>query len=249
MELHAFQSVNGSLEFLGITVSPFASLAASQLQQTDGAPSVKDLVSQVNVLRSVQKMGTVSLFARPAQNGSYKPTVLIFSDAARPSTNAQIGYLIGLLLGPLELGSNFYLLSWSSHMSKRPAKSSASAEILAASEAVDDGRVIRKCLSRVFNMYVSLVMVVDSKDSLSSLSTSRVPQEKSIAADVTLLRYYFETKQLDKLVWIPGKINIADALTKRDSPLCNALQLLMFDGALPHAFTGNETADAHKSRG
>lgn len=43
-------------------------------------------------------------------------------------------------------GSTFQFLSWSSHKSKRPAKSTFAAEILACGEDIDDGRVLREAV-------------------------------------------------------------------------------------------------------
>ena len=46
-----------------------------------------------------------------------------------------------------------------------------------------------------------------------------MPEDKSIRANVQLLRYNFETHQLNKLNWILGNATLADALNKRDSAL------------------------------
>ena len=124
----------------------------------------------------------------------YSPTVMVFADAARPSTDGQLGFLLGLLLGPLEVGSVFHLLSWSSHLSKRPANSSTCAETMAAGKAVEGGRSIAATFSRLLNRNVRLWVAVDSKDLFHSLSSHRSPEDKSNEADVQLLRYYFETK-------------------------------------------------------
>ena len=51
-----------------------------------------------------------------------------------------------------------------------------------------------------------------------------------------LIRYYFETKQVDSIIWVPGSANFAGPLTKNDSPLSTALQLLLYQGYLPSKF-------------
>ena len=51
-----------------------------------------------------------------------------------------------------------------------------------------------------------------------------MPTDKSIKGDVSSLRYDFEIVVIDKIIWVPGKFNLADPLTKRDSPLIRSLQ-------------------------
>jgi len=59
-------------------------------------------------------------------------------------------------------------------------------------------------------------------------------KEKSLAC-VKLWREFvivFESKDLDVLRWIPGNINIADALTKRDLRMHRLLNRVMTTGIL-----------------
>ena len=50
--------------------------------------------------------------------------------------------IAGLLIGDFKAGSVFHTLNWFSHKSKRPVKSIGAAEILAAGEAIDEGKVL-----------------------------------------------------------------------------------------------------------
>lgn len=61
--------------------------------------------------------------------------------------------------------------------------------------------------------------MVDSKDLFDSLTTCHVPEDNAIRADVQLIRYNFETHHVDRLLWIPGSLNLSDVLTKKDSKL------------------------------
>lgn len=118
IERFAFQSINGPLAFLGMTVSPFAAFASSNLQRTQNGPTLSDLVRQINLLRSVQKMGTTSWFRRPLIKGTYEMSVVMFGNAARPSNLGKLGYIGGLLIGPLEYRSILHTISWASHSLK-----------------------------------------------------------------------------------------------------------------------------------
>jgi len=140
IELQAFRSVNSSIGWLGIAASPFCSLYASYLQRKAPMPLVRDLVCQINSIWTLKKLGTTIRFKRPPGQDEYKISVLIFSDASRPCDYGQLGYVAGLLIGEFGSGSVFHTLSWTSHKSKRPVKSIGADEILAAGEAIDEGK-------------------------------------------------------------------------------------------------------------
>ena len=98
-------------------------------------------------------MGTFSTFRKPPR-GTHDLSVLMFADAVRPSTHAQIGFLGGLLIGTPTHGSVLRTGSWASHLSERPVKSSGSGEALAAGDAIDTGKVIAKVYSPRVDMNV-----------------------------------------------------------------------------------------------
>lgn len=232
VQLFHFQSVNDSLGFLGMCISPVSCFAASYLQQTDGPIRISNMVKQISLLKTVQSLGSYSSYKCPP-TGKYPLSILVFTDAGKPSTRAQRRIIGGLLIGDHKEGSVFHTLQWNSHLSHRPVKSIASSEVLAAGEGVDEGKQLARTYKKLLQLDVPLTVLVDSKDLFTSISTCRVPEDKSIRADLELLRYYYETKQLNELIWIPGSTNLSDSLTKKDSPLCNVLQLMLFDGFIP----------------
>lgn len=63
------------------------------------------------------------------------------------------------------------------------------AEILAASEGIDEGNILRELATILFGTAVELVFVVDSKDSFTSLSLQRNPVDRSICPIVNTIRF------------------------------------------------------------
>lgn len=103
-------------------------------------------------------------------------------------------YIIGLVFGDINQGSIFHLLSWTSHKPRRPDQSTAAAEILALSEAIDELVTIHTALEEILQVKIYLWELVDAKDLYNSLSTQRNSVDKSIRGDVNLIRFMFETK-------------------------------------------------------
>lgn len=127
-------------------------------------------------------------------------SILVFSDASRVDENGQIGIVSGLLLGELKEGTPYHILSWISHKTKRPVKSVPAAEILAASGAIDEGKLLKKAYSELINVEVKLIVCVDSKDLFTSLSTQRLSLDRSIRGDVSSIRFEFETGTVDQII-------------------------------------------------
>lgn len=142
IEAKAFASINASIGWLGVTASPFCAQVSSHLQQHAPNATIKEMIQQINLLRKLKKVCTVATYKCPKPNASKKLSVLVFSDAGRTSDHGQLCFIAGLLVGELTEGSIFHSVSWSSRKSKRPVKSVGAAEILAAGEAIDEGKSI-----------------------------------------------------------------------------------------------------------
>ena len=242
-------SINASVNWLGITASPICAFYSSHLQQRTPINNVGNLLLQSAALRKLQKIGTQSCYPTPPENENVTVSALVFADAGKTEDHGQLSYIGGILLGPLKKGSRFYPLSWSSRKSKRPVRSIGAAEILAVGEAVDEGKVIKSVTSNLLGTNVKLLVATDSKDLFNALSTQRNSIDKSIRADVNLIRFEYETHSVNTVVWIPGKSNPADPGTKRDSPLTDVLRLMLYTGVLPIDFTGSQSRSSQRSLG
>ena len=200
IEMNRFNSINGSIGYIGVHACPIACFVSSYLQQRKVTPTVSNISVQESLLRNLKRAGTVTRYVSPKSSKTHNLSVPVFSDAVKPNTHGQLGFVSGILFGKLEEGSIFYALSWSSSLSKRPTKSTASAEIMAASAVVDEGILIGDCLRELLNIPLPVTILVDSKDLYDFLSSSHVPRDKSIKADLQLIRYYFETKRIHTVV-------------------------------------------------
>lgn len=87
--------------------------------------------------------------------------------------NVQLSYVTGLMIGEFKMDTIFHTISWASRKSKRPVKSIGAAEILAASESIDEGKTLWKAFSCLPGIEVEVHLVLDTKDLYTSLSTQR----------------------------------------------------------------------------
>lgn len=122
----------------------------------------------------------------------------------------------------------YHVISWISHKSKRPVKSVPAAEIMAATEGIDEGKMVANAYSEIMDMVIRMRLCVNSKDLFTSVSSKRNSIDCSICGDVGCIQFEFKTGSVDQISWFPGEINLADALTKKDSQLADMLQLSLF---------------------
>lgn len=104
---------------------------------------------------------------------------------------------------------------------RNPVRSIGTAEILAASETIDEGKVLKQSLPPLLSVSINLIDALDSRDVFTILSTQRNSIDKSIRADVNCIHYDFEVKNVNEIIWIPGKATLTDPGTKTDSPLAH----------------------------
>lgn len=249
IEASSFASVNSAIGWTGATPSLLCSEFASRFQQRASKAIVHDLVAQAGTIRKLKKLGTSSLFNRATDAKWYDISVLVFADAARSVDYGQLCYICGAPIGDLDETGILHVLSWSSRKSRRTVKSSGSAESLACSESIDEGKALFEALCYLLDKTVPFVMAVDSKDLFNALSNQGNASDKSILADVNVVRYEFETRKIFQMVWIHRKLNLADVGTEQDYPILDAFRLWTVSGQLPFKFTDMESRTLNRMLG
>lgn len=172
-----------------------------------------------------------------------------FADAILKADHGQLSIFPELLLGPLAQDSIYDTLSWMYKNSKRPVRSIAAIEVLHASEPIDVEKTLKRALSTLLCIPVKLIVVVDSTDIFTSLSTRRNLIDKSIRADENVIRFEYEVRNVDEMCWLPGPVNLADPGTKTTSPLNQSLQLLMNSGIIPIDISRHESRQFERPLG
>ncbi len=249
IEQRSFWSLNGQLCFMGMMASPVASFYSSYLQQSFHIAKVKDLLKETRLIKCVKEFGGRIFYPRPPSQEDHTVRIVSFGDAARPHERGQLGHITGLLLGPLQASSAFFVLSWSSALSKRPVKSARAAEVLAAGQTGDEAKFLAHIFEPILPVKVTVSIIVDSKNLWDSMSSWREPLDRQIRPDMALLRHDYERKLINEMVWIAGTINPADVLTKEASPARSILQLIFNGAKLTISISPQDVRDNMKSLG
>lgn len=120
IELSSFLSVSSAIGWIGSTASLLCAEFSSRFQQRTPQATVHDLVLQATALRKLKRQSTTSTIIRPSDNLPHDVSVLVFADVARSVDYSQLCYIVGLLIFELNNTGIYYILSWSSRISRRP---------------------------------------------------------------------------------------------------------------------------------
>lgn len=249
IERSHYQHVNGKLVWVGVIGAPLCDFAASHLQQKSPKATVHELVLQNQLVRRVKEFSSITKYILPPQKDTYEVNIVAFSDASKVDDKGQLGMISGLMLGELKTKAVYHSITWFYKKAKRPVKSVASAEVLGTGAAFDESVLLKHTYSKLLGISVRLFLVVDSKDLYDTISTKRLPTDKSIKCEVASLRYDFEIRAIDKIIWVPGKFNLADPLTKHDIPIEKSLQLTLYCGTISSDLSGCPVNNSDKPTG
>jgi hypothetical protein len=146
--------------------------------------------------------------------------LMIFIDAVFANTfdlHSQIDYVMCLTNDDV----NVNLIHWSSIKCKHVIKSVLTIELYVMINDFDVEAIIKSIIERMLHIFLSLILLTDSKflyDCFVKLDT--IP-EKKLMIDLMCFRQSYERKDIAEIKWIDEDSNFADAMTK--SKFCNAL--------------------------
>ena len=218
-EIYQVGSLAGSITYMSIALYPPALMVSSLMQQS---------VPFLNVARIKQMNGFVRDMMKRDRKLCYLKNdvkladarVIIFSDAGYPHTNcselksvAQEGCIAGIGFAERK-GDVFHTLAYFSRKQRRKSDSSFAAETIAATASFGYGTMLQEIIFELTNLKLPVTLVVDNSGLQKTIATESTPRDLSTMIDVCRLRMAYNDGYLDKIVWIQGIENPADALTK-----------------------------------
>lgn len=229
-ELTDFKRLCGELIWLGCSVLPQAAFMASFLQQQLPHLKVKHLVEANSMLRHLKTLRASIRYLRPPSSTDI--IVKTYSDAARNVSKhmsyVQTGLITTLVFQNCQV---MHPIDWSSCKQKRVCYSSYGAEILTCTDADDRGFYVKNaCQAIYFDRMITHQVVVDSKGLFDTLTTLHEGKDYRLRQTVQRIRDSFDSGEMDSLMWVKGKVNIADVLTKHNPVMHRLLNRAMVSG-------------------
>ena len=209
-EKKSFRQGISQLGWLTSISRPEASFDYCVLSTRQTRPQISDFLQYKKTVRDV-KNNDYKIMMKKLDMQSLELTV--FSDASFGNLSggsSQLGYIIFLS----DKNGNAVPIVWASKKSKRVARSTLTAETLAAVEAVEAAVMCRKVLEDVLNKALPPIkLMVDNKSLYDTSNTTNVLADKRLMVDMSALRQMVTEKEVT-IRWIPAEKQLADVLTK-----------------------------------
>ena len=208
-EKKIFRRAVGQLGWIVSMTRPEAAFSYCILGTVQNKPKMSDFKLLRKILLEIKT--TVS-YIRMNRMNLNDINLTVYCDASFGNLAggcSQLGFLVMLCDR-----DNAIPISWSSKKAKRIARSTLTAETLAAAEAVDTACIIRVMLEDIIGHRLSPIRVfVDNKSLSDAVKTTNVLADKRLMIEMAALREMVETKEII-VTWIPTEDQLADVLTK-----------------------------------
>jgi hypothetical protein len=144
--------------------------------------------------------------------------LMIFIDVSFTNVDlhSQIAYVICLIDD-----HKANIIHWSSIKCKKVIRSVLAAKLYAMRNEFDADSVIKSTIQRILNIFLSMILLTDSRSLYDCLVKLEITSEKRLMIDLMCLRQSYERRKIRKIRWIDDDSNLADAMTKINS--CQAL--------------------------
>ena len=139
--------------------------------------------------------------------------VAVFTDSSF-ANNHDMSSQIGYVVITVDKDNRANIIHWSSVKCKRVTRSVLAAELYAMSLGFDNAAVIKSTIQQILRRPIDLTIYIDSKSLYDCLVRLGTTHEKRLMIDIMCLRQAYERREISQVVWIDGKHNIADAMTK-----------------------------------
>ena len=140
--------------------------------------------------------------------------IAVYSDASYGNLtdgSSQIGFIVFLY----DKNGRSAPISWASKKAKRVARSTITAETLAATEAVDNAIVLKKMIGETTRREIGpITLYVDNKSLHDAVQTTNVLTERRLLIDMAALREMVDRQEL-VVKWLTTENQLADVLTKQ----------------------------------
>lgn len=215
-----FRSARAKYAYAAYSTMPDILIFVAQLSQVTQTVYDNNKKKYVKVLMSLEK----ALTGGPSLHGlrfvkldMQRVEVFLCIDASF-ATNEDYSSQIGVLAMLREPDTGMCnVIHYTSHKTKRVCKSILAAELLAMTDGFDIGYAITYSVKQMTNRsHVDLTIATDSRSLFCLAITLGQTTERRLQIDLAAIREAYERRDIANLVWISGKSNPADDLTKCD---------------------------------
>ena len=228
-EKKTLRSVCGQLLWATSQTRPDAAFQSCHVSNYGAEATVRSLIEANRTIRKLKNDSMKLSFPGLGDPSSMK--IVTYGDGSHASlpSGASQGASITFITG----NGRAAPVAWKSKKLDRVTKSPLASEIMAAADAADSGFLVASIVHEIFGLkkLPNIELRTDSKSLKEHLETKKVIQDPRLRVDTARLREMTEIGEVE-VSWVPTKMMLADALTKRDAS-AELLRQVLMKGRLP----------------
>ena len=198
---------------------------------------ISDLSRVIKVINRLKD--TKSIVKFPSMNKNIHTwKIIVFTDASLCNINDGTGSTAGHIVMVMDRHGESCPLYWHSGKIKRVVRSTIAAEALSLQEGIESAFYYRHIIEEVAGIptkSIPIIAYVDNKSVIEAVYSTRLVDDKRLRVDIAAISESLNRKEIDEIRWCPGKVHLADCLTKRGAQGLDLLNVIQ-EGILPAVF-------------
>ena len=221
-EKMAMRRLLGKLLWLSVQSRPEIAFELSRLSSRIRISDVSDILALNKLCRYVKS--DFSALAIPNIGNPKEWKLAVFSDSSL-SNNSDCSTQTGFLVYILNMRSGkSSLITWQSQKLRRIARSTLSEETMACVKGIDHAVLYQGLLEEVLAIKFPIAALTDNSSLIQATYSAKSVSDKRLRVDLTYLKSFIDEQKVEKLVWIPSRLQLADCLTKNTKISVNNLR-------------------------
>ena len=220
-ELKKLRALIGQMNWVATQTRPDVLFDCSELASKLKDATVADMFNANKVLKKLRNDVVVRI---PKLDDSATLKFVAYSDSSYANLKdggSQGGFVILLTATGCDKLSP---IAWQSKRIKRVVKSTLAAEMLSMVEAAEACYWLQNLTNELFGTNeCNIECFIDSQSLFNAVHSMTSLLDKRLRVDVAIIREMIQRNEIQKVTWVPTKVQIADCLTKRGC--CAALLL------------------------
>ena len=199
--------------------------------------TVGDLVRSIKTIGRLKEINSIQSYPQLKGNEATDWEIFVFSDAALGNLNDGKGSVGAYIVWLKDRIGNCCPIAWQSRKIKRVVRSTIAAEGLALLEGLEAATYFRELISNLLIQEpnnLPITAFVDNKSIMEALQSTRLVDDMRLRIDIAALCEMQINNQIT-VKWCPGKIQLANSLTKRGASGIELLNVLQ-RGQMPEEF-------------
>ena len=225
------KSLSGQMLWVTNQTRPDMAFETCLMSNMGKQPTVRKIVDANKAVKKMKNSNDVKIKIH-ALGSPDEVAIVAFGDgthASLPDGSSQGGYVVFLY------GNDKYIpIIWQSKKLKRVTKSPLASETLALGETADAALLMAKMFQEIYKLELPppVKCYCDCKSLTDALHTTNTVEDMSLRVNIARLREMVNLGEIS-VEWKEGKLQLADALTKRGAS-CQALLQVLNLGVLEH---------------